>query len=85
MRTCARLGKRVSSAGAQFLVEAGVAVLDYGEAVVGIGGFAEGGEHAAAGGDAEHDERFDGVAAEDHFEVDASGKSSKEICLCPTL
>ena len=75
----------MSSAAGQFLVEAGAAVLDYDEAVVGIGGFAEGGEHAAAGGDAEEDERFDVVGAEDHFEVGASGKSSKEICLCPTL
>jgi hypothetical protein len=75
----------VEQARMQFRLEVGAAVLDYDEAMIGIGGFVEGGEDYTTGGDAEEDERFDVVGAEDHFQVGASGKSSKEICLCATL
>lgn len=61
----------VEQAVVQFLIEVGAAVLDDDEAVVSVGGFAEGGQYDAAGGDAEEDERFDVVGAKDHFEVGA--------------
>ncbi len=61
----------VEQAGIQLRVEVGAAVLDDNQAVIGVGGFAEGGEYDAAGGDAEEDKRFDVVGAEDHFEVGA--------------
>ena len=61
----------VEQASLQFGIEVGTAVLDDHQAVVGVGGLAEGGEYDAAGGDTEEDEGFDVVGAEDHFEVGA--------------
>src|SRR5258707_12498095 len=46
---CLRGEEFVEDAVVQFLVEVGAAVLDYDEAIIGIGGFAEGGEDAAPG------------------------------------
>jgi hypothetical protein len=55
----------------QFQIEIGAAVLDDDEAVIGVGGFEKRGKDDAAGGNAEEDERFNVIGAEDHFEVSA--------------
>ena len=68
----------VEQAVMQFEIEVGAAVLDDDGAVIGIGGLEESGEDDAAGGDAEEDERFDVVGAEDQFEVSA-GKGADAV------
>lgn len=45
----------IEQASVQFGIEVGAALLDNHQAVIGVGGFAEGGEYDAAGGDADED------------------------------
>ena len=45
----------IEQASVQFGIEVGAVVLDNHPVVIGVGGFAEGGEYDAAGGDAEED------------------------------